>query len=91
MSHQTTAHKQSPGIDVANLAPSSKLVAKVLDHKGECTQSELANETWLPRRTLRFAVNQLEENGFVNSRISLRDARKSVYTLESSLDEMETQ
>ena len=91
MSQQSTAHSQSHGIDVANLAPSSTLVVKVLEYEGECTQSELAAKTWLPPRTLRFGVKQLEKKDIVSSRISLRDARKNVYTLETSLERLETQ
>lgn len=70
--------------DVADLAPSAKLVAKVLEHEGDCTQTELAEATFLPARTLRFGITQLEENGFITSRLSLRDARKHVYSLNLS-------
>jgi len=40
---------------VRDLPPSAKLVAKVLDYNDTLTQSELAEETLLPPRTVRYA------------------------------------
>lgn len=62
--------------------PSAKLVAKVLEYDGPLTQQELAEESLLPTRTVRYAVSQLEEVGVVQSRISFTDARKRVYRLD---------
>jgi DNA-binding MarR family transcriptional regulator len=66
---------------LADLPPSAKLVAKVLDHNERLTQSRLAEETMLPPRTVRYALNRLEEVGAVESRFSFTDARMRVYTL----------
>jgi transcriptional regulator, ArsR family len=66
---------------VADLPPSAKLVAKVLEYDGPLTQSHLAEETLLPARTVRYALNRLEEIDVVDSRFSFNDARKRVYTL----------
>ena len=66
---------------VRDLPPSAKLVAKVLEYKGTLTQSQLADETLLPPRTVRYALNRLEEVGVVDSRFSFADARKRIYTL----------
>ena len=66
---------------VADLPPSAKLVAKVLEYNGELTQSGLAEETMLPPRTVRYALSRLEEVDAVDSRFSFTDARKRVYTL----------
>ncbi|MFB6073507.1 MAG: MarR family transcriptional regulator [Haloarculaceae archaeon] len=66
---------------VADLPPSAKLVAKVLEYNGTLTQSQLAEETLLPPRTVRYALNRLEEVGVVDSRFSFADARKRIYTL----------
>lgn len=66
---------------VADLPPSAKLVAKVLEYNDKLTQSQLAEETMLPSRTVRYALTRLEEAGAVNSRFSFTDARKRVYTL----------
>ena len=67
--------------DVRDLPPSAKLVAKVLDYNETLTQSELAEETLLPPRTVRYALSRLEEEGVVDSRFSFSDARKRLYTL----------
>jgi DNA-binding MarR family transcriptional regulator len=67
--------------DVRDLPPSAKLVAKVLEYQGTLTQSQLADETLLPPRTVRYALKRLEETGVVDSRFSFADARKRIYTL----------
>lgn len=64
-----------------DLPPSAKLVAKVLEYNETLTQSELADETLLPARTVRYALTRLEEQGVVESRFSFTDARKRLYTL----------
>jgi len=66
---------------VRELPPSAKLVAKVLDYNETLTQSELADETLLPPRTVRYALNRLEDAGVVDSRFSFSDARKRIYSL----------
>jgi DNA-binding MarR family transcriptional regulator len=66
---------------VRDLPPSAKLVAKTLEYNDTLTQSQLAEETLLPPRTVRYALNRLEEVGVVDSRFSFSDARKRIYTL----------
>ena len=66
---------------VAELPPSAKLVAKVLEYEGTRTQNQLAEETLLPERTVRYALNRLEDVGVVDSRFSFTDARKRIYRL----------
>ena len=66
---------------VRDLPPSAKLVAKVLEYNDTLTQSQLADETLLPPRTVRYALNRLEEAGVVSSRFSFADARKRIYSL----------
>ena len=66
---------------VADLPPSAKLVAKVLEYNDRLTQSQLAEETMLPARTVRYALTRLEDADTVESRFSFTDARKRVYTL----------
>ncbi|MFO7834916.1 MAG: MarR family winged helix-turn-helix transcriptional regulator [Halohasta sp.] len=66
---------------IRDLPPSSKLVAKTLDHHDSLTQSELAEETLLSTRTVREAVARLEAADAVDSRVSFRDARKQLYSL----------
>jgi len=66
---------------VREMPPSAKLVAKVLDYNETMTQSQLAEETLLPPRTVRYALSRLEDAGAVDSRFSFTDARKRLYTL----------
>lgn len=63
------------------LPPSAKLVVKVLEYHDSLTQSQLAEETLLPPRTVRYALTRLEEIDAVESRFSFADARKRLYTL----------
>jgi DNA-binding MarR family transcriptional regulator len=63
------------------LPPSAKLVAKILETDGALSQGRLAEESLLPDRTVRYALNRLEEATLVESRYSVQDARKQVYSL----------
>ncbi|SDM10042.1 Winged helix-turn-helix DNA-binding [Halogranum gelatinilyticum] len=63
------------------LPPSAKLVAKVLESDAPLSQGQLADESLLPDRTVRYALNRLEDAGLVGSRYSFKDARKQVYYL----------
>lgn len=63
------------------LPPSAKLVAKVLETEAPLSQAGLAEESLLPDRTVRYALNRLKEHELIHSRYSLQDARKQVYTL----------
>lgn len=63
------------------LPPSAKLVAKVLETDAPLSQGQLADESLLPERTVRYALNRLEETDLVEARYSVRDARKQVYSL----------
>ncbi|MEM4781551.1 MAG: helix-turn-helix domain-containing protein [Halalkalicoccus sp.] len=79
---KTDAESEPTGWEaVRELPPSAKLVAKVLEYNETLTQSQLAEETLLPPRTVRYALNRLEEEGVVESRFSFSDARKRLYTL----------
>lgn len=64
-----------------DLPPSAKLVAKVLETEAPLSQGQLADESLLPDRTVRYALNRLQESGLVESRYSYHDARKQVYSL----------
>ena len=65
------------------LPPSAKLVAKVLESDAPLSQGQLAEESLLPDRTVRYALNRLEDAGLVGSRYSFQDARKQVYYLNT--------
>jgi DNA-binding MarR family transcriptional regulator len=65
------------------LPPSAKLIAKVLQTESPLSQGQLAEESLLPDRTVRYALNRLEESDLVSSRYSFKDARKQVYSLNT--------
>jgi DNA-binding MarR family transcriptional regulator len=65
-----------------DLPPSAKLVAKVLETDAPLSQGQLAEQSLLPDRTVRYALGRLEDAGLVGSRHSFRDARKQVYFLD---------
>jgi DNA-binding MarR family transcriptional regulator len=66
---------------LSELPPSAKLVAKVLEMDSPLSQGQLAEESLLPDRTVRYALNRLDDAGLVGSRYSFQDARKQVYFL----------
>ncbi len=68
--------------DVRELPPSAKLVAKVLEYNDTMTQQQIAEETLLPARTVRYALNRLDEENVIASRFSFSDARKRLYSLD---------
>lgn len=65
------------------LPPSAKLVARVLETEEALAQGELAEESLLPERTVRYALNRLEERDLVERQYSLVDARKQVYAVNT--------
>jgi len=65
---------------VADLPPSAKLVYKTLEYEGSMTQSQLAESSLLPQRTVRHALTKLQNAGVVEESAYLMDARKSMYT-----------
>ncbi|RLM77424.1 winged helix-turn-helix domain-containing protein, partial [Halobellus sp. Atlit-38R] len=50
---------------VRDMPPSAKLVAKILDYEDTLTQSQIAEESLLPPRTVRYALSRLEDEGAV--------------------------
>ncbi|ELY49413.1 ATP-binding protein [Natronorubrum sulfidifaciens] len=66
---------------LTELPPSSKLVYKVLEYEGSMTQEEIATESRLCPRTVRYGLGKLENEDLVTSRISLEDARQSKYRI----------
>ncbi len=63
------------------LPPSAKLVAKVLEGSKPLSQGELAEQSLLPDRTVRYAINRLDDAELIGTRYSFSDARKQVYFL----------
>lgn len=64
-----------------DLPPSAKLVAKVLEDAEPLSQGDLVEASLLPDRTVRYALNRLQDAELVDARYSFRDARKQVYFL----------
>ncbi len=75
----------SPCLD--DLPPSAKLVLKVLEYDGPLTQKQLVEESMLSARTVRYALERLEECGYVDERVYFQDARQSLYHLTESESE----
>ncbi|PSQ19269.1 ArsR family transcriptional regulator [Halobacteriales archaeon QS_8_69_26] len=68
--------------ELRDLPPSAKLVAKVLETNHALSQGEIAEATLLPDRTVRYALNRLQEVELVGARHSFQDARKQVYFID---------
>ena len=69
---------------IDDLPPSAKLVYKVLEYNGQMTQKELASETRLSVRTVRYALNRLGEVGLVEQVPCLSDGRRTLYDVEGA-------
>lgn len=65
-----------------NLTLSAKFVFKILEYNGILTQKEIAEESGLPNRTVRYALNILDEEGLIEKRMH-RDARQTLYGLKN--------
>jgi len=59
-----------------------KLVFKVLEYDGPLTQKQIVEESMLSARTVRYALERLEDIGIVDEDIYFADARQSLYRLE---------
>jgi DNA-binding Lrp family transcriptional regulator len=64
-----------------DLPPSAKLVFKVLEYDGPLTQKRIVEETMLSARTVRYALERLEDRDVVDEDIYFADARQSLYQL----------
>lgn len=71
---------------IDELPPSAKLVFKVLEYNGQMTQTELADETRLSTRTVRYALNRLQEKDLIAKVPCLDDGRRTFYDLDTGED-----
>lgn len=76
---------------IDDLPPSAKLVYKVLEYNGQMTQKELASETRLSVRTVRYALNRLGDVELVEQVPCLSDGRRTLYDVETDGDGVETE
>lgn len=67
---------------VREMPPSAKLVFKVLETEGEMTPKRLVEETYLPPRTVRYALSALEEKDVLETRFNFVDARQKLYAIK---------
>lgn len=68
-------------IGASDMPPSAKFVLKMLELKGPMSARELAEETRLPERTVRYALAELLRRNLVRRSVNLRDARQVYYEL----------
>ncbi len=70
---------------IERLSPSVKLVFKVLEYRGLMTQKELVAESYLPPRTVRYALSRLKKEGILEERLYYKDARQCLYGVKSPM------
>jgi len=66
---------------IGRLPPSAKLVFKVLQNNGFLTSKDIARQTCLSARTVRYALNRLRKEKILQERFYFQDARQSLYGL----------
>ncbi len=71
----------SDGETLTDLPPSAKLVYKVLEYDGAMTQKRIVEESMLSARTVRYALERLEEIDLVSEDVYFADARQNLYQL----------
>lgn len=64
-----------------DLPPSAKLVYKVLEYNGGLTQKGIVEKSRLSQRTVRDALDRLQEIEAVEKTIYVPDARQNLYRL----------
>lgn len=72
---------------VQDLPPSAKLVLKVLEYNGGLTQKEIVEKSRLSQRTVRDALDRLQEHDIVEKDIYIPDARQNIYRLATCEDD----
>lgn len=71
----------SDGETLSDLPPSAKLVYKVLEYNGAMTQKSIVEESMLSARTVRYALERLEDIDIVSEDVYFADARQNLYEL----------
>ena len=70
---------------IEDLPPSAKLVFKVLQYDGPLTQKQIVQESMLSARTVRYALERLEDIDAVTEDVYFADARQSLYSIEEAV------
>lgn len=77
--------------EIADLPPSAKLVYKVLEYNGPLTQKGIVQESMLSARTVRYALERLDEIGVIDEDVYFADARQNLYEISEDSSEAETE
>jgi predicted transcriptional regulator len=80
---------ESEGEEIADLPPSAKLVYKVLEYDGPLTQKGIVEESMLSARTVRYALERLDEVGAISEDVYFADARQNLYEITDEPEEAE--
>ena len=72
---------ETDGEGISDLPPSAKLVYKVLEYDGPLTQKGIVEESMLSARTVRYALERLDEVGVIEEDVYFADARQNLYEL----------
>jgi len=59
-------------------------VYKVLESSGLLTQKDIIQKTYLPPRTVRYALGRLRDEKILQERFYFKDARQSLYGLNAA-------
>jgi len=49
------------------------------------TKKEIVRESYLPPRTVRYALSRLKDEGFLEERFYFKDARQSLYGIRTAI------
>jgi predicted transcriptional regulator len=66
---------------LGHLPPSAKLVYAIVRANRQMTQKEIIRESYLPERTVRYALSRLKAENVLAEYLSVADARQSLYRL----------
>jgi DNA-binding transcriptional ArsR family regulator len=75
--------------DIEDLPPSVRLVLQSLHRTDGLTTSQLAEETGLAERTIRYALTRLDDQGVIESRYLLSDPQTCKYELTLDAQHLE--
>ena len=76
----------SDGEELTDLPPSAKLVYKVLEYNGPMTQKGIVEESMLSARTVRYALERLEDIDVVSEDVYFADARQNLYEIIQAVE-----
>jgi predicted transcriptional regulator len=77
---------ESDGEALEDLPPSAKLVYKVLEYNGPLTQKGIVEESMLSARTVRYALERLDEVGVIEEDVYFADARQNLYEISDATE-----